>query len=72
MEQPAVSAKEKVYFVEAMMTEDPKDITNDVFTQSDEPWETIDAMVGFLRDAFAAIGFFCTLIAIALYITGKV
>lgn len=49
------------------MTNDPNDITNDVFSTKSEPWDTMDAIVGVLRDAFAAVGVVATLAFIVGY-----
>lgn len=54
------------------MNEEINDITNDVYHPRNDPWEQIDSAVGMIRDAFAAIGFFSVIIAIALWWTGKV
>ena len=54
------------------MNEDPNDITNDVYYGKNDPWEQIDSAIGLIRDAFAAIGLFCVIIAFILWFTGKV
>ena len=54
------------------MINDPHDITNDVYNPRNDPWDQIDSALGLIRDAFAAIGLFCVLIALVLWWTGKV
>lgn len=40
---------------------DPHDITNDVYSQRNDPWDTIDALFGKVRDFFAVIGIVATI-----------
>lgn len=51
------------------MIDDENDITNNVYYPKNDPWDTIDRAVGFIRDAFAAIGVFSAIIAVLLLIT---
>lgn len=50
------------------MNEEPNDITNNVYYPKNDPWETVDRVVGFIRNALAAIGMFSTFILILLLI----
>ena len=52
--------------------EDASDVTNNVFYPKNDPWDTFDAALGFIRDGFAAIGVFTAIIALVLWWTGKV